>query len=204
MPGPVRKALDVFFTLALIVLECIAVTQSLIFYRWDFFRWYTQLSNLLMEIAACVWLFFLLSRREAPRWVVRLKYTATCCITLTFFTVFFIFIPMAGLSSWRLLLFGPRGIFTHTLCPLISILTFVLIERDQPITRHDTLLALVPTALYTLVLMPLCYFKLVEPPYPFLNVRGQGFLMTAVWLLVMFGVNYGIAWAVRRANRGKI
>ena len=92
-----RRVLSILLNLAVVWMEPIAARLSWEAVGTQMFTFYTENSNfftagvcLLMALAQ---LKALLTGREIPRWIKRLKYVATCCLTMTFLTVVLVLAP---------------------------------------------------------------------------------------------------------------
>ncbi len=67
-----------------------------------------------------------------------------------------------------------------------------------PVEKRDSLLALIPTGLYALVMVPLNVFRVYDGPYPFLRVHNQPWYMSILWMAAIFLVAFGAAAALRK------
>ena len=133
----------------------------------------------------------------------RVKYMATCAIALTFLVVIFVLIPLAGLNSAVDKLFTEAKLYHHFLCPLIACLSFVILEKQPELRFKDTLYALIPTAVYAVIMTILNILRAVEGPYPFFKVYEQSVFISCVWFVVILGAAYGIAVGVYFLNKVK-
>ena len=98
------------------------------------------------------------------------------------------------------LLFHGGLLYHHTLCPILAIISFCLIEK------YDNLKAIQGvyfTIIYALILIPLNILKIVNGPYPFLKVYEQSILESAFWIVVIFIIVYIIALILKKVN-GKV
>ena len=68
----------------------------------------------------------------------------------------------------------------------------------NPVEKRDSRLAMIPTAIYMLVMVPLNYFRVVEGPYPFLKVHNQPWYMSILWFFAISLVAFGIAVLLRK------
>ena len=88
-----------------------------------------------------------------------------------------------------------KKIFQHTLCPILG---FATLPFMNPVEKRDSRLAMIPTAIYMLVMVPPNYFRVVEEPYPFLKVHNQPWYMSILWFLAISLVAFGIAVLLRK------
>ena len=127
-------------------------THALIFF--------TVQSNLLCALsclALCVWEGIALARGGGallPRWLDLFKFTGTCAVGLTFFTVIFYLLPITHFDFH--MMYDGRNLLLHGLCPLAAMVSWTFLEQGQPLAFGWVLLGLVPTALYGLL-----YFHMV-------------------------------------------
>lgn len=160
---------------------------------WGQFVFFTQLSNYFLLVVTLIHLYYLLKKEPVPRAVNRLKYIATCATTMTFVVAVAVLLPMYRRPYITFL--NGANLFQHTLCPILG---FATLPFMAPVTKRDSRLALIPTALYALVTVPLNYFRVLEGPYPFLKVRNQPWYMSILWLLAILLVSFIIAVLLRK------
>ena len=92
-----RRVLSILLNLAVVYMEPTAIRMSWEAVGDQTLTFYTENSNIFsagvcLLVAVCqVWA--LISGRELPRWVKRLKFLAACCLTMTFLTVVFVLAP---------------------------------------------------------------------------------------------------------------
>ncbi len=117
---------------------------------------------------------------KTPLWVQRVKYMATCTVSLPFIVVIFVLIPLAGFDSAVDKLFAEAKLYHHFLCPLVACLSFVTLEKETELQFKDTLYALIPTAVYAVIMTVLNILRIVEGPYPCFKVYEQSVFMSCV------------------------
>lgn len=188
--------------LLLLALESVGAALSWKQHGISMLQFYTEDSNLLMLVACLVSLFALLwalKRGErVPLWALVLKYVAVCCLGLTFLVVLFVLIPMNIAGGFWPMLFSGSMLYHHTLCPILGILAFLLLERDGRLAKKHLLWALLPTLLYAAVTISLNIAKVMEGPYPFLMVHQQSWWVSVLWCALILGIAAGIGWALNR------
>lgn len=114
----------------------------------ELFRYFTIDMNLFGAVGAGMIVPYAVEgirkkRFSCPRWTAKLYYVGTSCIVLImFFTV--------GLISWNdpELAFGGNNFFLHVICPLMVLLSFMLIESEYHYSLVDNLLCLIPVVVY--------------------------------------------------------
>lgn len=173
---------------------------------WAMFQYYTLCSNVFLLLACAVQAWYegrvlLKKGLFVPSWVRLLKYFAVCTVTVTFFVVVFILVPLAGGPRWlAYALTNGAMLYHHTLCPLLGLASFVFVDRVSLPDRRVTLWALAPTALYALVATALNLTRTLHGPYPFLYVYEQPAWASAVWFAAILGVAWALAFAVWRLS----
>ena len=182
-----------YLDLAVVVGELVGLVLASIENGWGQFIFYTKLSNYFLLAATMAHLYFLLKKQPVPKTVNRLKYIATCTTTLTFVVAVAVLLPMYKRPYITFL--NGANLFQHTLCPILGVAALPLMD---PVEKRDSILALIPTGLYALVMVPLNYFRVFDGPYPFLRVHNQSWYMSVLWLLAIFLVAFGIAVILRK------
>ena len=161
----------------------------------DMFRYFTILSNAFSLIAAVCALFPLLwglghKSGYFPVWVRAFRYFATCCLTLTMIVVLAVLAPAEGEGGYRKLLLEGSMLYTHFICPVLSILLFCILEVYPRLSSKVTILSLLLPVVYAAIFIPLNIMRLTEGPYPFLMVYEQEIWMSAVWCAAILGGSY--------------
>lgn len=197
-----RRILSILLNLAVVHWEPIAIRMSWEAVHEQTLTFYTENSNLFsaavcLLVAVCqVWA--LVSGRELPRWVKRLKFLAACCLTMTFLTVVFVLAPYYPDEGgvWFLLTESSM-LYHHLLNPLCVFVSFVFLEREPRLRARNIPLALLPTALYGIIALWANYQRLWTGPYPFLLVYEQTTQQTVLWCAAILLLNLfcaGLVW----------
>ena len=139
----VRIAID--FIIALVTAAfCIYIALKKQFK--EAITYYTVQSNLycaLVSTVCAVWAIF----AEEPQWLLILKYSCTCAITVTLVTVFCYLGPRY--KNWGYLLSG-MNLWMHLLCPLLAIAS-LLMRAPIDFPFAVTFAGLAPVVLYGLL-----------------------------------------------------
>ena len=159
----------------LILLELAGLTLSARKRGWGLLVFYTQLSNIFVLLSSAC---FLLAGGKAA-W---LRFSGTCTVIMTFLVSLCILVPM-GAGFKKMMLTG-SGLFHHTLCPVLSTVSYVLWEPH----RSVWLLPVVLTFAYGMIMLYLNWKGTVEGPYPFFRIRQLGGLKTAAWIAALTAV----------------
>ena len=203
-----RCCLMIFWNLILFVLAVVGAVMNISNNpAGESFVYYTQDSNIFLGIASgiyCVAAIGAYRRRDyqIPFWVQVLKYLSVCCIAVTFIVVLCILLPMCipvGLAKW--ILIEDSKLFQHILSPVIALAGFLLIEHKPELPFKMTFIALIPTCIYAAVIYPLNILRMVDGPYPFLQVYDLGPVMSVVWFFIILAVSYLLAFLVWLGNR---
>lgn len=175
--------------LLIVILEMIGTSIALQA-GWGVLQMYTVLSNLFVLlssaclVASAVWAAEV-QAGGIPRWVRQLRYMATCCSTLTFFMVFSVLVPMTVAARGdvgSLVYVGPM-LMHHVLCPLLSFVSLAFLE---PGIKRDVYwygVAVIPTALYAVVMGILNVVGVLKGPYSFLLVYQQPWYLSVAWFV---------------------
>ncbi len=178
----------------IIILEAIA--QPMIFIPRGIVaaQYYTQLSNIMLFIAAIILEFYLIrkvfKKTAIPRWVGLTLFSAVAATTVTFIVVLTILSWQVGDLGW--LLFNGSMLFTHTLCPILGIILFAVFNPCE-FKKTDARYAMIFTLGYAAVSLVLNIAKIWHGPYPFLWVYEQPIWLTIVWFIVIPGGAFGLA-----------
>ncbi len=162
------------------------------------FLFFTTDSNLLAAIAALCLIPIQVSnlirgRSELPLWAVLLKYLGTVSVTVTFLTVVFFLAPKMGIE----LLISGKSLFLHTVCPLLSILSFCLLETGRRLPFPVTFLSVLPTVIYGWIYVALVVFTGMFPDVYGFNVGGYWYISLSVMTAATYGMGTGL-WALHR------
>lgn len=169
----------------------------------NFIQFFTEDSNTYAMIACLILAIeeYRLLKNEIPslpHWTALLKFIAAVCLTLTFLVVIFVLIPIqGGKDGVYFFLINGSMLYHHLLCPILVFVSFLWIDPLEPVTMKDVRLSLVPTLIYAGILILLNLAKVVDGPYPFLRVYQQPVYMSLLWVMVILGGAYAIAWLLQ-------
>ena len=156
--------------------------ESLIFY--------TQLSNIFLLIAVCINIVesikCLMSGKKSglPAYAWRVFHAAVSATTVTFLVVLLVLSWMYG-NLWYVLTAGSM-LFTHTLCPLISLGAFIGFA-PKVFKGIDAIRAASFTFIYGIIAIILNIARVITGPYPFLWVYEQPVWATISWVIIILG-----------------
>lgn len=199
-----KKQTIISIVLNMLVAVFSAIGTVIAFQKHGFtlFQFYTVDSNVFAMLACTLYSVFLIRKlrckKEIPLWAVMSKYAAVCCLSVTFIVVVAVLSPMFGIEGYRVMLFTDDMLFHHLLTPLIAALSFFLFDRIPLSAGKAARFALIPTAIYAVIVIALNILKKLEGPYPFLMVYNQPVYMSAIWVVVILGGAYAFAWLIAK------
>ena len=119
---------------------------------WESFLFFTTDANLLTAVASVIVAVYdiriLRGKADAlPKYAELLKYVGVVSLMLTFATVMLFLIPLYGVS-YEL---GGTNCHMHLVAPMMSLFSFLFCEKRSKISLKESLLGLLPTAVYASV-----------------------------------------------------
>ncbi len=178
--------------LLIFLLEIVGFVFSVKNQGWKMFLYYTVNSNILLFLSsffALLSVYFNVRKGCGTNYLSHLfRWVATAASTLTLFVVLFVLMPLHP-QPWRLL-FCDAMLFQHTLCPVISLISFLFFEKEESRNlRYAHLpLTVVFTLLYGVLFAILNALSVVKGPYPFLDVHSQSVLVSVLWFFAIIGL----------------
>ena len=201
-----KLSLSLALNLAVAVLSAVGTALSFNAHGLGMFQFYTVDSNVFAMLACLVYAGFLIRQlaggRRPPVWAVMTKYASVCCLGVTFLVVVTILAPFSGPHGYRMMLLYNDMLYHHLFCPVLAALSFFLFDRVPFRAARAARLALLPTALYAAVIVVLNLARVIVGPYPFLKVYQQPVYASVLWVVLILGGAYAIAWALARLRRG--
>ena len=171
-----------------------------------FLKYYTNDSNLLALAGGILFAIAgirCLKNGEAgiPVWVRIIRYLATVCLTVTFLVVVFALAPSGEKGGYREMLLEGSMLYVHFLCPVLSLISFLLFENYSDVRPSFFLLSAIPTVLYALVSVPLNICRVWTGPYFFLLVYEQSVFESVLWGIGLIAGTLIIGWLLLWGNR---
>ena len=200
-----RRVLSILLNLAVVWMEPTAARLSWEAVGTQMFTFYTENSNFFTAGVCLLMALFqlkaLLTGREIPLWVKRLKFIATCCLTMTFMTVVLVLAPYCQEDGGVVfLLTASSMLYHHLLNPLCAFVSLVFLEREPRLSGRNVFCALIPTLLYGSIAVYANVRRWIAGPYPFLLVYEQSVRQSAEWLAAIVCMNLFYAWLVWKAG----
>jgi len=199
-----KKNLTISILMNLAVSALSAVGTSIIFARSGFgmLEMYTVDSNILAMLSCLVYAVFLIRKlkrgKDVPAWALMAKYASVCCLTVTFLVVVAVLAPMFGPEGYQMMLLRGDMLYHHLFCPILAVLSFFLFDRVPAAPGKAAGIALMPTLAYAAVTVALNLARIIDGPYPFLKVYEQPVWMSFVWVLLIIGGAYAIAFLLAK------
>lgn len=197
-----------FGHIILLLLELIVILNAFSEDGLSTLRYYTTDSNLLCGLSSFLYILFKLpelnkegkgvvsryfqnkegdKKVELPighKGIGLLRFISTTSLMVTFVVVLLVLGPEKGYAYEFL---EGRKLFSHLICPFLSLLLFVLEEGDAPLKWISY--ALFATLLYAIPLILLNPLGLVSGPYSFLKIREQSLGKTVFWIVTILSGN---------------
>ena len=196
-----KAKVALILNIAAFVFGCTGIVFRVVRSVSDFFLYYTQLSNVAAVISSAMYIAFRNTKSEKLRAAVRgTRYLAACGLTMTFIVVVCIFLPFGGEPAAVRLLGSVNGVLHHLVCPVISVVSYVVFEEGVRL-RRAFWLPFGATAVYAFTIYTLNYMRLAKAPYPFFEVYDHPFWELVLWFFGLMGLVAGIAAVIMLTNR---
>ena len=182
--------MSIAINIAVIVLEIIGLRISTSERKWKIFAYYTQISNIITLVSS----FVLVAARSNELSAV-LRYLSSCMLTMTFMITLFVLVPMGG--GFRKLMLSGNGLYHHTLCPVLSVTSYIKWEQHSSLW----ILPAVLTFVYGLIMLIMNGKGLFDGPYPFFRVRNQSKPATVIWIMILSEIIAAISIGISKAAR---
>ena len=196
----------------LVVIGLIGLIETIIGFGNPALEYYTQLSNYFALISATIYTVYLyknikgktkeknnnkeIKNTTISKWVSIIKYSSTLSLLVTFLVVVFILTPMFGLKSFSWMLFQGTNFYFHTICPILTFISFIFFETHNIKGLSDTIRAMYFTMIYATLFIILNILRVVKGPYPFLMVHDQPIYMSIIWFILIVGGAFGLSMLI--------
>lgn len=156
------------------------------------FMFYTNISNTVIGIISLINIVFLnkmfiKGNNEYPQVLSIIKYIGITMTTLTFFVILFS-IPIYGLDR----AYGKDKIITHLIAPSLVAISYLFFEEKTEFKWKYTLLALLPTLIYTIVYITNVVFLKTWKDIYSVNTKGLWYLFVLIALVSDFALAQGL------------
>ena len=190
-----KRKIALILNIIIVILELIGFSYTIFKEHYIAIEYYTNDSNLIALISS---ILFIVLYRKKKEFVKDLRLLSTTLLSLTFLVVVFILFPMYNFN-YKLLMFTNTFLILHTLCPIISLISYVFFEEGSKKKN----IGVIFTMIYATILIILNILSIVKGPYPFLEVKNQSPIMTVIWGLVIIGGSYLIGLILYKLNKQK-
>lgn len=115
------------------------------------FKLFTVNSNLVAALGAGAMIPFAVDgvkklRYSIPKWVTRLHFAGTICVTLTMIFAFAFILPAHGSSA-----VSGMNFWLHAFCPVFNILLFLFIDSERRLDLKDSFICMIPFFVYACI-----------------------------------------------------
>lgn len=174
----------------------------------ELFKYYTYLQNflcLIVSIIFCVYIMGnMISDLVIPEYVRGLRYVVTTGLIFTSFIYIILLSPnknnVISNKDFKGIKGSTANIVLHYLSPLLSLISFVVFERNIDLdTNIWTLLVAIPSCLYWIIYLILSITKLWEEPYDFSSKKNNKLLdlLIIICIPLFFIIISFILWNIR-------
>ena len=204
-----QLALAVLANLAIVLMEAwanLALWNQHPVFK-DLVIFYTHQSNFLALIASALFVLFgtvaLFRDGRIPRLVKVFRLMCAVQLYITFIVVLVGLGPMTALAGGDLFaMYGGPMFVMHLMGPIVSLVSFVLLEGTPRLTLGDAFLAIQYTWIYSIVMVILNAVGKVDGPYPFLMVDVNPWWVSLLYAIVMIPGGLLTAFCGKWLNNG--
>ena len=182
------KNKELLFNLYFIIFELIGIIMTSMSLHRLAFEYYTEDSNLFALIITIIYVIFLLLNKKIPRIINILRLSSLLGLFVTFLVVLFILLPMLNFNF--IFLFSGANFFLHLICPVLFFYIYMFLDKKNNFNKKEIFITLIPTFIYSAIIITLNIFKIVDGPYPFLRVYNQPIYMSIIWFVIIVGGAY--------------
>ena len=169
-----------------ILLEAIGLSISISDRGLKILAYYTQISNIITLLSS----IFLLALSSGD-FTCGFRYLSSCMLTMTFLITLCVLVPMGG--GFRKLMLSGNGLYHHTLCPIISVASYIFWEDHNSVIAAPVLI----TFVYGITMINLNYLRKFDGPYPFFRVHKQSKEATLMWIAALITIIAMISRAIQ-------
>ena len=185
----------------IVLFEIIGIIMRAIMSTRTWFDYYTVDSNLFALATSAAYVYFTLKGKDIPHWASVAKLSSTTALMITFIVVVTVLAPIYP-GGYPAIMFEGQMLFTHTLCPLLALASFTLLEHNK-VSNKDIPAAMIFTLAYAAIMLILNIAKVVVGPYPFLMVYNQPIWASILWCIGILGGAVALTWGIIKLRRHK-
>jgi len=138
---------------------------------------YTEDSNLICLVASLMYVIYYCRGKSTNKHVHLLRFISTLNLIQTFLVTLFLLSNDYGLYE---IMIKNEFIFFHTLCPIISTISYLFFEKYRSYKSSIMFKAPIFTIVYGLVMYTLNITKLYDGPYEFMRVYDHSIVASVV------------------------
>lgn len=201
-----KLMLAIVVNFIIVLLEIIGAILSIKRHGVRAFQYYTEDSNYFALIISFIFvlcgIISLTTNKSLGGVIHILRFISTTCLTVTLIVVLLVLIPMFPEDS-VFMLFGNSNLYQHTLCPILSVLSFVFLENEIRLSKRSIFISLIPTIVYGVICISLNICRVMEGPYPFFYVYEFPWYFSTIFLLSIFGGAILISFILYSLHNGR-
>lgn len=199
-----KKRITLILNIIIAIMELSGLIRSFMRQGFGIFQYYTEISNFIAFIVCIIFIVYIIKDIKndinLPRWLGMARYLVTTSLMVTFLVVLFILIPTMKQFSAKELLFGGSMLYHHTLCPIISAISFIFFEKYHIKGWKDAIYGNLLTIIYAIISVTLNFLKVMTGPYPFLLVYNQPIYASIIWFIIIVGGSYLLALGLQKKH----
>ena len=186
-----KKAVELH--IILFVMEIVALIYDIHVFGLSMFKYYTIDSNILQLIVSAMILYYVLAAKKdrIPAYLSVLHLVCAVCLTITFLIALLVLAPQEGFAYYFLQNVAP---INHFLGPLLSVITFLFLERSEKLPGRALFAPMAATLLYGVIALILNVAGVLHGPYFFLQVYDTPAGTIVMWFAIISILCIALSW----------
>ncbi len=178
------------------------------------FKFFTVDSNILMGLSALLYVIYnnkviKKEQKEIPKKVGQIKLIATTAIMLTFLVTAFFLVPTSIYPAW--MFYQNSNLFFHLVVPLLSLYSFLFLEKDYHLPWKNTFLGILPIIIYSIFytgnIIIHTQNRQVSWKYDFYGFLRGGYqtmvFVIPLMLIITYAISYTLWFFNKKIERSK-
>lgn len=166
----------------------------------NLFRFFTTLSNMLTALATTFITPFAVEgirkkRFVTPKWLSMLHYSGTVCISIVFVFAMCFILPYD-----RDFAIGGSNFYLHVICPVMVLISFMLVESRHEYSKKDLLKCLMPFIIYSFIYLFMVVIKGPENGGWNDLYKLNTFIPAYISFPLMWAFAFGVAMAIYKIS----
>ena len=168
----------------LLFLELIARIHDMQVFGLRMLTYYTIDSNILQMLVSAATVYLIMTKKDqmGPAGLAVLHLICAVSLTITFLIALFVLAPQEGFAYYFLWNVAP---INHLIGPLISIITFLFMEKSPTLPKAAVFAPMGATILYGIIALILNGVRLLDGPYFFLRVYDTSPGTIILWFCII-------------------